>query len=127
MCRFERRLLEANADGSRLAALDDSGNMSVYALNRGQASTLQPDFYAEGVSSVAWNTDHAEVHQSRLRNLYKDQSNTALVAMVSVWLAHFCFIDSMPQFVTYRYCAGARAVTAASARLASTLTSSHCR
>jgi hypothetical protein len=62
LCRHERRLLEANADGSQLAALDDTGNMSVYALYRGQASTIRLDFQAEGVSSLAWNTDHAEVH-----------------------------------------------------------------
>ena len=61
-CRYQRRLLEANADGSQLAALDDTGTMSVYALNRGQASSAQLDFQAEGVTSVVWNTDHPEVH-----------------------------------------------------------------
>jgi hypothetical protein len=68
--KFERRLLEANADGSQLAALDDAGNMSVYALNRGQESKIQLDFQAEGVSSLAWNTDHAEVHLSGLQTVY---------------------------------------------------------
>ncbi len=62
LCRYQRRLLEANADGSQLATLDDTGTMSVYALKRGQASTVQLDFQAEGVTSVVWNTDHAEVH-----------------------------------------------------------------
>jgi hypothetical protein len=55
------RLLEANADGSQLAVVDANRNMSIYALNRGQAPTMHLEFQAQDVSSLAWNSQHAEV------------------------------------------------------------------
>jgi hypothetical protein len=61
---LQRRLLEANADGSQLAIVDATGIMSVYALKHGQASMSHPKFQAEDVTSLAWNTDHAEVQTS---------------------------------------------------------------